>query len=286
MTVVKNKSIVGGKSTAQAGIIRAGNLQIPSGNSSFSCLLVMVSPVCAPIVDGLLPETGDLSWVASIARSSFWEARVSPEGRPELPDVGFVEPMLRRRLSPMARMVLRVAYDCAAEVPGVRVVFASRHGELVRTTTMLESLAMGEELSPTLFSMSVLNASVGLFSILLKNTAPATAISAGRASFGYGLLEACMQRQMNPSQPVLFVYADEPVPEVYGHVDTPDARAHALGLLLTEPREFRVSFSMSASNGSHVSSSETQSSAFMRCLEGGRDYWRDADQVWTWQREA
>ena len=104
--------------------------------------------------------------IAPIARWSVWESSVSPEGSLASPDVSFVEPLLRRRLSSLTRMTLRVAYDCAHDIPGVRFVYASRHGELARTTTMLEALANKAALSPAVFSMSVLNASTGLFSML------------------------------------------------------------------------------------------------------------------------
>ena len=209
---------------------------------------------------------------------------MSPEGVVLLPDVRFVEPMLRRRLSPLAKMMLRVAYDCARDVPEMRIVYASRHGELARTTTMLNSLAAKEELSPTLFSMSVLNASAGLFSILQKNTAPSTAISAGRASFGYGLLEACLQLAQQPAQPVLFVYADEPAPAVYQVEEPPNVRAHALGLLLEASGKTRISCSFTA--GGATQSSEEQSHAFMRCLDHGESEWSEAGWTWFWKKEA
>lgn len=201
-----------------------------------------------------------------------------------MPDVGFVEPMLKRRLSPLTKMMLRVAYDCARDAPDARLVFASRHGELVRTTTMLNSLATKEELSPTLFSMSVLNASAGLFSILQKNTSPSTAISAGCASFGYGLLEACFQLAQKPAQPVLFVYADEPAPAVYRVAEPPDTRAHALGLLLESSGETRISCSFTAGNS--APSNEGQSHAFLRCLDQGEAKWSEAGRTWRWKREA
>ena len=122
---------------------------------------------------------------APIARHAVWPVRTLADGAPEAPDVGFVEPMLRRRLSSLARMTLCVAQACTAdhahERGRLRLVYASRHGELARTTTMLEALAARQELSPTVFSTSVLNASAGLFSILHKNRAPATA--SPRASF-------------------------------------------------------------------------------------------------------
>lgn len=201
-----------------------------------------------------------------------------------LANVAFVEPMLKRRLSSLARMVLCVAYDCVRAIPNARIVFASRHGELVRTTTMLECLAAKEELSPTLFSMSVLNASAGLLSILQKNTAPSTAISAGGSSFGYGLLEACLQLAEKPEQPVLFVYADEPAPTLYEVSEPPDKRAHALGLLLESSAETRIAWSLAPRTD--APSQEDQSQVFLRCLEQGEADWSDSRRTWHWLREA
>ena len=212
--------------------------------------------------------------IAAVARWSYCEPDVLP------PDVGFVEPLLRRRLSSLAKMSLGVAYSCAHDVPDLRIVYASRHGELARTTMMLESLASGEDLSPTQFSMSVLNASAGLFSILRKNTAPATAISAGCASFGYGLLEACLQQLENPGQSVLYVYADEPVPDVYGTTELPGSNAHAVGLLLTPKAETRIACAIAAHDDG--ASDEAQSRAFLRCLDAGQATWSEAGKRWSW----
>ena len=244
----------------------------------------MAFPSSAPFSEDFRSSVSPQALIVPIACSSVWEAHASLEGGVVLPDVGFVEPMLRRRLSPLAKMMLRVAYDCARDVPDVRIVYASRHGELVRTTTMLESLAAKEELSPTLFSMSVLNASAGLFSILQKNTAPSTAISAGRASFGYGLLEAGLQLAQQPAQPVLFVYADEPAPAVYQADEPPNARAHALALLLESSGKTRISCSFTA--GAVAQSREEQSHAFMRCLDHGESEWSEAGRTWRWKKEA
>lgn len=198
------------------------------------------------------------------------------------PDLGFVEPMLRRRLSSLARMSLCAAHACARDLAGARIVFASRHGDLARTTALLENIADGESLSPARFSLSVLNASAGLFSMLQKNTAPATAISAGASSFAYGLLEACAQWMENPGQPVLYVYADEPVPAVYGEIDEPKSEAHALSLLLSSSASLRVACSFGES--APAIGGEAPSRAFLRCLDRGEADWGDAGRRWRWKR--
>lgn len=180
---------------------------------------------------------------------------------------------------------MRVAQDCAADTPGVRTVFASRHGELVRTTSMLGSLAANETVSPTSFGMSVLNASVGLFSVLQGNTAPATAISAGCASFGYGLIEACLQLAESPEQPVLFVFADEPAPAEYGNVDGDGDSPLAIGLLLDSSAACRMQCSWSVTSDV-TASTELQAMAFLRGLESGESEWCACGRSWFWRREA
>lgn len=188
--------------------------------------------------------------------------------------------MLRRRLSGLAKMSLRVAHDCAHDIPDVRFVYASRHGELTRTTAMLGDLASDAGLSPTAFSMSVLNASAGLFSILQRNTAPSTAISAMAASFGYGLLEACLQLAEKPEQPVLLVYADESPPSVYGEIAMSDFKAHAIGLLLQSGAATQIT--CRTSSVCAAPSAESQSRAFLRCLERGQANWHGDGTTWTW----
>lgn len=180
----------------------------------------------------------------------------------------------------MAKMSIKVAHDCAVDVPDVRFVYASRHGELTRTTAMLCDLATEKGLSPTAFSMSVLNASAGLFSILQRNTAPSTAISAAATSFGYGLLEAGLQLAQKPEQPVLLVYADEPTPVIYGEAEMSNLKAHAIGLLLQTGSARQIT--CRTFTGNEMPSFEPQSRAFLRCLESGQATWHGEGKTWAW----
>lgn len=218
--------------------------------------------------------------IAPIARCSQWQPSVTPDGLLVPPNVQFIEPMLRRRLSSLARMTLAVAGDCAQGLDEVRFVFASRHGELGRTVALLEALADKEDLSPVLFGLSVLNASTGLFSILRKDRAPSSAISCGRSSFGYGLMESALQLAEHPDQSVLYVYADELVPELYGDVEPQSGCPHVVGLLLQSSADLRISLSCSATTDSP--SEEAQARAFMRCIDGGESRWCGDGRIWSW----
>jgi hypothetical protein len=222
-------------------------------------------------------------WSVPVIRWVEWDALPQRNGAPPSSELGFIDPLLRRRLSPLARMSLKVANDCAAERASVRMVYASRHGELNRTTGMLQDLAAGESVSPAAFSLSVHNASSGLFSIARKDMAPATAISAGDESFGFGLLEACLQLASEPAEPVLLVYADEPVPDLYGTADADCA--HAIGLLLGDGAGTHIDCSYGESGDEE--SGEPQSRAFLRCLkQGAAAQWRGARNAWSWEPRA
>ena len=151
------------------------------------------------------------------------------------PDVAFVEPMQRRRLSPLARAFFHCAHR--ASPPGdVRLVFASRHGEAERTLGILHDLAAQAEVSPTLFSTSVHNAVPGLWSILTGNRAAISAVAAGPETFAWGLVEALAAFRAEPSRPVLYVFADDRLPEPWAG-PVPRGQLHAVALLLGQPAQ-------------------------------------------------
>lgn len=150
------------------------------------------------------------------------------------PDCRFVDAAQRRRLSPLARICLHLAHECAAGLPAVRVVFASRHGEVNRTHLMLEDIVAGEPVSPTAFGLSVHNAIVGMLSLLRQDVSATTAIAAGGQTLGYGLLQAGVDWQSDTSSPVLLLFADLPLHPFYQDADDSVCQPQGLALLLAE----------------------------------------------------
>lgn len=122
----------------------------------------------------------------------------------EAPDVSFVPPMQRRRLSPLQKIFFHLAHFEGQPQPK-RIVFASRHGEDTLTRRTVEDFRADGTVSPNRFSTSVYNAAPGLWSVLTKNTAPYTAVAAGDKTVKCGLLEALLPAET----PTLFVYAEE-----------------------------------------------------------------------------
>jgi hypothetical protein len=104
-----------------------------------------------------------------------------------------------RRRAPESVLVAIEAAAQAVAMSGraadtLACVFASAYGDQATTDYMCRVLARAPtELSPTRFHNSVHNASAGYWTIAANCHAPSSAICAGRASFGAGLLEAAVQ---------------------------------------------------------------------------------------------
>ncbi|MCO5400286.1 beta-ketoacyl synthase chain length factor [Ralstonia soli] len=225
----------------------------------------------------------DLHWTIPVARWSCWPAIGSDSA--SSPNLGFIEPMVRRRLSTLSKNALHVAHDCASDVPRARIVFASRHGELRRTAGILADMDDAQPVSPTAFSLSVLNAMSGVFGIARGDTSPAIAVSAGPATLGLALLEAHAQYVSDPALPVLLVYADEPADPRFGAVaDEVEDCALAILLDASAPASLVCSHSPQAEAHDADDGLTTQSQAVLHCLASRTSStWRHADSAWTWQ---
>jgi len=215
-----------------------------------------------------------------IARWSAWPH----DGAGAAPELKFVEPMLRRRLGPLGRMLLQVAHECAGDPGGMRhalrVVLASQHGELSYAVSMLRALAAGEPVSPATFSLSVHNAPAGLFSIVRGDRSPSTAVAAGEETLAQGLVEAAAELDES-DEPVLFLYGDAPLPGEYrGFAERPDPQ-RALALLLERRAGRSVTLESAPAQG--APSGEQQADAFFRHLADGRPGgWNGAQRSWSW----
>lgn len=160
------------------------------------------------------------------------------------PAAAILPPAERRRAPAGVRLALEVAQQAATasgrELATLPCVFASSHGDQATTDYMCATLAHEPlELSPTRFHNSVHNAPAGYWTIAVGSHAASTAVSAGRASFGAGLLEASSQ-VLCGGQAVLLACADMvgagPMGEVTGCdqafgcalVLAPERSAHAL----------------------------------------------------------
>ena len=156
------------------------------------------------------------------------------------PDVSFIPPLERRRLTGVERAALAVAWQVRPEGEAP-VVFASRWGEIGVTVKLMTQFHADREMSPAGFSVSVHNAAPGAFSLLTRNHAPYTAIAARERSLEAGLLEALTQGAARTGcapcrEAVVFVFAEEATPAFYAPAFGPLQPACALAVRLEPGR--------------------------------------------------
>ena len=120
------------------------------------------------------------------------------------PDISFVPPLVRRRLSPLQKTFFHLARLEGTPEPA-NIVFASRFGEDFLTRKIVADFNSGGTVSPKVFSSSVYNAAPGTWSVFTKCRAAYTAIAAGPDTVKCANIEALgMDRG-----PVLLVCAEE-----------------------------------------------------------------------------
>jgi len=193
-----------------------------------------------------------------------WKAW-TPAQHDAQPDVSVIPAMLRRRLSPIGRAALSVIMPLAQTHGAMPLVYVSRHGDLNRTLGLLEELAQGEPMSPTAFSLSVHNATAGLFSIQQGLTRNITALSGGAQELVPGLLESLGLCSLETTR-VLCVFCDESPPAVYQHqVDQP-AQPYALAVVIGQGESWRLeNLGLSAAT---AASPVPQALQLLRLLQG------------------
>jgi len=163
-----------------------------------------------------------------------WMCSPVPLAREGHPEARFLPAMLRRRCSPLTRITLTAAYECAEEalLGEVRTVFASRHGSVNESIEMLEQIVAGQKLSPMKFSHTVHNAQAGLFCIAAQNRRASSSLAAREDTFASGYVEALAHLEREPDRPVLLVMGDvQLAPRFAALVDEPES-SYAVALLI------------------------------------------------------
>jgi hypothetical protein len=178
------------------------------------------------------------AWAPGIETAERWSAwaaaprALEPLGHPE---ARFLPAMLRRRCTPLTRIMLTAAFGCCGEesLAAVRTVFASRHGSINESIGLLESIAVNGRVSAATFSHTVHNAQAGLFSIAAGNRNASSSIAAQEDTFAAAFLEALTFLERDPKQPVLLVMGDVPLAETFAPLIDEPASSYGVALLLT-----------------------------------------------------
>jgi hypothetical protein len=177
------------------------------------------------------------AWANGVQGESGWRAWARRPQAPipgDPPDVSFLPALQRRRCDSLARAMLYVAHECCPDedIASVPTVFASRHGPIATTVTLLRDLAEQRPVSPTRFSHSVHNTPAGLFSIWSGNRQPSASVSARQESFVQGYVEALCMLHRSATGRVLFVTGDEALPDELAALHDECPGGYAVALLL------------------------------------------------------
>jgi len=177
------------------------------------------------------------AWSPGLEDRAAWEAWASapaPLAAEGHPDAAFLPAMLRRRCTPLSRIVLSAAFGALEgdERPRARTVFASRHGSINESIELLHDVVEQKRLSPTKFSHTVHNAQAGLFCIAAGNRQSSSSLAAREDTFASGWLEALTHLERDPACPVLLVMSDVALDPTFAALVREPQGNYGLGLLL------------------------------------------------------
>lgn len=117
----------------------------------------------------------------------------------EIADISFIPMLMRRKLDTLGKAGLCTLYNILDENINSSLIFASQYGDIERVLKLIQQRKEEGEISPTGFSFSVHNATIGLFSLLNSIKTSYNSISAGENTLAYGILEAILTCKENPT---------------------------------------------------------------------------------------
>ena len=162
--------------------------------------------------------------------------KTSPENPKEKPKLEFADPLFKRRLSQITRMTIQVVHDLLEEVPeakDIKQVFTSFRGEIEREFTINRGIIEDKEILPAGFSLSVFNTPIAAATLSLKLQAGYSVIYPSEGNFFQAFTGAASPVLSGDEEKVIFVYADEYVPDEYGPLQPENNCGFAFACLLS-----------------------------------------------------
>ncbi len=134
------------------------------------------------------------------------------------PKLEWTEAIFRRRLSQLTKMTVQVARDVFEKSVAdkkTKIVFLSFRGELEREFKVNKTLIQEESILPAAFSLSVFNAAIAQATIALGLKGGYSCVFPSGADFASGFLAAASPVLAGTEENIVFIYADENVPDYY-----------------------------------------------------------------------
>lgn len=175
-----------------------------------------------------------------LSNLKIWKAPL--ENPKEKPKLEFADPLFKRRLSQISRMTIQVVHDLIEEIPEAKdskQVFVSFRGEIEREFTINKGIIEDSEILPAGFSLSVFNTPIAAASLCLKLKAGYSVIYPSKQDFSSAFLGAASPVLSGSEQNIIFVYADEYVPDCYEGLQPKNNIGMAFSCILSaEPNRF------------------------------------------------
>lgn len=136
----------------------------------------------------------------------------------DAPKLEYTDPLFRRRLSQITKMTVHVIHSLL-EKSGIskdtKIFFCSEHGEIEREFSINKSLIEDNMILPAAFSLSVFNTPVSQATLAFGLKGGYSAVYPSKGNFRDAFKTAAAPVLAGTEEKIIFVYADELVPEAY-----------------------------------------------------------------------
>ena len=147
------------------------------------------------------------------------EGKTLIEQSKESPKLEYTDSLFRRRLSQITKMTVHVIHNLLEKTnvdKNTKIVFVSLRGEIEREFTINKSLIEDNMILPAAFSLSVFNTPVSSATIAFGLKGGYSVIYPSKNNFADAFKISVAPVLAGTEDKIIFVYADELVPEYYG----------------------------------------------------------------------
>ncbi len=137
----------------------------------------------------------------------------------ESPKLEYTDPLFRRRLSQITKMTVHVVHNLLEKShinTETKIVFVSLRGEIERVLSINKSLSEDGSILPAAFSLSVFNTPISSTTLAFGLKGGYSVIYPSQNNFTDAFKLAVSPVLAGTEKEIIFVYADEFIPDAYG----------------------------------------------------------------------
>lgn len=135
------------------------------------------------------------------------------------PKLEYTDPLFRRRLSQITKMTVHVVHNLLEKTninKETKIIFTSLRGEIARELSINKAFIEDGTILPAGFSLSVFNTPISSATLAFGLKGGYSVVYPSKSNFADALKTAVAPVLAGTEKEIIFVYADELVPEEYG----------------------------------------------------------------------